>query len=176
MAMDAMPPFHRTALMLDMDGTLIDLGPTPDAVVVTPGLTDTLVSLRNRLGGALAVVTGRSIETVDRLLGAAPGAVAGEHGGAIRHAPDAAIERPDLPSPPAVWLEAAEALVAAFPGALLERKARGFALHYRLAPPAGSRLPRGAARAGRQLERLSTAARSHAVGDPAARHRQGPGG
>ena len=50
------------------------------------GLTDTLVSLRNRLGGALAVVTGRSIETVDRLLGAAPGAVAGEHGGAIRHA------------------------------------------------------------------------------------------
>jgi trehalose 6-phosphate phosphatase len=137
MAMDAMPPFHRTALMLDMDGTLIDLGPTPDAVVVTPGLTDTLVSLRNRLGGALAVVTGRSIETVDRLLGAAPGAVAGEHGGAIRHARNAAIERPDLPSPPAVWLEAAEALVAAFPGALLERKARGFALHYRLAPPAG---------------------------------------
>jgi trehalose 6-phosphate phosphatase len=63
--------------------------------------------------------------------------VAGEHGGAIRHAPDAAIERPDLPSPPAVWLEAAEALAAAFPGALLENKARGFALHYRLAPSAG---------------------------------------
>jgi trehalose 6-phosphate phosphatase len=137
MAMDTLPPFHRTALMLDMDGTLIDLGPTPDAVVVTPGLTDTLVSLRIRLGGALAVVTGRPIETVDRLLGAAPGAVAGEHGGAIRHAPDAAIERPDLPSPPAVWVEAAEALAAAFPGALLEHKARGFALHYRLAPSAG---------------------------------------
>src|ERR1700722_7597782 len=137
MAMETLPPFHRTALMLDMDGTLIDLGPTPDAVVVTPGLTDTLVSLRIRLGGALAVVTGRPIETVDRLLGAGPGAVAGEQGGARRHAPDAAIERPDLPSPPVVWVEAAEALAAAFPGALLEHKARGFALHYRLAPSAG---------------------------------------
>ena len=117
--MDILPPFHRTALLLDMDGTLIDLAPTPDAVVVAPGLTDTLVSLRDRLGGALAIVTGRPIETVDRLLGSAPGAVAGEHGGAIRRALDAAVERPDVPAPPAAWLEAAEALVAAFPGALL---------------------------------------------------------
>jgi len=135
--MDLLPPFHRAALLLDMDGTLIDLAPTPDAVVVVPGLTDALDSLRDRLGGALAIVTGRPIETVDRLLGTAPGAVAGEHGGAIRHARDAPIERPDLPAPPAVWLEAAEALVAAFPGALLETKTRGFALHYRLAPAAG---------------------------------------
>jgi trehalose 6-phosphate phosphatase len=137
MRTDVLPPFHRSALMLDMDGTLIDLAPTPEAVVVAPGLTDALVSLRNQLGGALAVVTGRPIETVDRLLGSAPGAVAGEHGGAIRHAADLPVERPNLPSPPAAWLEAAEALTAAFPGALLETKARGFALHYRLAPEAG---------------------------------------
>jgi trehalose 6-phosphate phosphatase len=135
--MDTLPPFHRAALLMDMDGTLIDLAPTPDAVVVAPGLTDSLVSLRDRLGGALAIVTGRPIETVDRLLGAAPGAVAGEHGGAIRHTFDAPIERPDLPAPPAAWLEAAEALANAFPGAMLETKARGFALHFRLAPAAG---------------------------------------
>src|ERR1700722_9579149 len=100
MAMETLPPFHRTALMLDMDGTLIDLGPTPDAVVVTPGLTDTLVSLRIRLGGALAVVTGRPIETVDRLLGAAPGAVAGGHGGGGRHRREAATEGAGRPPPP----------------------------------------------------------------------------
>jgi trehalose 6-phosphate phosphatase len=134
--MDKLPPFDRTALLLDMDGTLIDLAPTPDAVVVPAGLPEALTTLRDALGGALAIVTGRPIETVDRLFGNAPGAVAGEHGGAIRHSAGAAIERLDLPSPPASWLDEAEALVRSFPGALLERKARGFALHYRQAPEA----------------------------------------
>ena len=134
--MDALPPFRRSALLLDMDGTLIDLAPTPDAVVVEPGLTDALTRLRTALGGALAVVTGRPIETVDRLLCEAPGAVAGEHGAAVRHAPNEPVERPDLPVPPESWLAAAAALADAFPGALLERKSRGFALHYRLAPDA----------------------------------------
>ena len=134
--MDALPPFQRAALLLDMDGTLIDLAPTPDSVVVEPGLRETLMTLRDALGGALAIVTGRPIETVDRLFGAAPGAVAGEHGGAIRHAPDGPIERVDLPTPPAAWLDAADKLASRYPGALLERKARGFALHYRQAPEA----------------------------------------
>jgi trehalose 6-phosphate phosphatase len=136
--MDALPPFNQTALLLDMDGTLIDLAPTPDAVVVEPGLIGSLTALRQSLSGALAIVTGRPIEAVDRLLGAAPGAVAGEHGGAVRHTRHGPVERPDLPTPPSVWLEAAQALADAFPGALLETKARGFALHYRQAPAAGS--------------------------------------
>jgi trehalose 6-phosphate phosphatase len=134
--MDQLPPFHRAALMLDMDGTLVDLAPTPDAVVVPPGLPATLTTLRHALGGALAIVTGRPVETVDHLFGDVPGAVAGEHGGAIRHHQGGPIERPDLPSPPPAWLATAEALVHSFPGALLERKARGFALHYRQAPQA----------------------------------------
>src|SRR4051794_10210398 len=108
--MDALPPFSRAALMLDMDGTLIDLAPTPDAVVVQSGLPETVAALRNALGGALAIVTGRPIETVDRLFGDAPGAVAGEHGGAVRRRPVDPVERPDLPCPPAAWLKAAEAL------------------------------------------------------------------
>ena len=135
--MDRLPPFNRAALLLDMDGTLVDLAPTPDAVTVAPGLRDTLAALRQALSGALAIVTGRPIETVDRLFGDAPGAVAGEHGGAIRHAAGDPIERVNLPSPPPHWLAEAEALVRSHPGALLERKARGFALHYRGAP--GSR-------------------------------------
>lgn len=134
--MDALPPFQRAALLLDMDGTLIDLAATPDAVVVPPGLPETLAILRDRLGGALAIVSGRPVETIDRLFGNAPGAVAGEHGGAIRHRSGGAVERPDLPSPPASWLEAAEAAVGRYPGALLERKARGFAMHFRQAPQA----------------------------------------
>jgi trehalose 6-phosphate phosphatase len=142
--MDALPPFSRAALMLDMDGTLIDLAPTPDAVVVQPGLPKVLAALRDGLGGALAIVTGRPIETVDRLFGDAPGAVAGEHGGAVRRRPGDPVERPDLPSPPAEWLEEAEKLVASYPGSLLERKARGFALHYRQAPEAAGAVFRDA--------------------------------
>jgi trehalose 6-phosphate phosphatase len=131
--MDPLPPFRSAALLLDMDGTLIDLAATPDSVIVPPGLPETLATLRDELGGALAIVTGRPVETVDRLFGDAPGAIAGEHGGAIRYAHGEAIQRPDLPAPPASWLDAADALVRSFPGALLERKARGFALHYRQA-------------------------------------------
>lgn len=134
--MDTLPPFRNAALMLDMDGTLIDLAPTPDSVVVVAGLPETLVALRDGLGGALAIVTGRPIETVDRLFGNAPGAVAGEHGGAIRHRSGGPIERADLPAPPASWLETAEAIKQSIPGLLLERKPRGFAVHFRQAPDA----------------------------------------
>jgi trehalose 6-phosphate phosphatase len=134
---DALPPFRNTALLLDMDGTLIDIALTPDSVIVPPGLTDTMRTVRDQLEGALAVVTGRTLDVVDRLLGDAPHAVAGEHGGAIRHAPGAGIERPDLKSPPPAWIERAAVLEAAHPGVLLERKPRGFGLHFRLVPECG---------------------------------------
>ena len=131
----SLPPFARTALLLDLDGTLLDLAPTPDAVVVPPGLTGALRCLRMALDGALAVVTGRPISVIDSLLGDAPYAVAGEHGGAVRHATHLDIERPDMAPPPEDWIAAGAGLEAAWPGAMLERKARGFGLHFRLAGP-----------------------------------------
>ena len=137
MRLDPLPPLARAALLLDLDGTLLDIAPTPDSVVVPPSLPTTLRRLRPLVGDALAVVTGRPIETIDALLGDCVQAVAGEHGGAIRHAPSLPIERPDLPIPPEPWLEEAAALAARFPGSMLERKARGFGLHFRLAQEAG---------------------------------------
>ena len=125
-----LPAFSRTALLLDLDGTLLDIAPTPDSVVVPPGLTDTLRTLRDSLNGGLAIVTGRAIAVVDGFL-KMPLAISGEHGGALRASPGGAVERPNLPSPPPEWLARAEALATAYPGALLERKARGFALHFR---------------------------------------------
>lgn len=136
------PRFDRCALLLDLDGTLLDIAPTPDSVIIPPDLTDLLIDLRAALDGALAIVTGRAIDVLDGFL-SKTFAAAGEHGGAIRHIPDARIERTDLPAPPSAWLESAEALIAAHPGALVERKARGFALHYRLAPDAGPALHAG---------------------------------
>ncbi len=133
-----LPPPERAALLLDLDGTLLDIAPTPDSVVVPLPLLESLTTLRMLLGGALGVISGRPVAQVDFLLHAIPSAVSGEHGGAIRHAPGAALERPDLPSAPAEWLATAEHIQAAHPGSLLERKSRGFVLHYRLAPDAGS--------------------------------------
>jgi trehalose 6-phosphate phosphatase len=137
-----LPPFGRTALLLDLDGTLLDIAPTPDSVVVPPGLVADLRTLRTRLGGALAVVTGRPIAQVDALLDDAPYAVAGEHGGAIRHAPGQAERRAALPEPPPEWRVTGEAIAAAHPGTLLERKSRGFVLQYRSAPEHGPALQR----------------------------------
>jgi trehalose 6-phosphate phosphatase len=127
----------RAALFLDLDGTLIDIAPTPDAVAVPQDLPDVLRRVRHRLGDALAIVTGRPIAQVDSLLPGVAHAVAGEHGGAIRAAPGAPERRADVPPVPQAWLDEAETLVARFPGALLERKARGYVLHFRLAPQAG---------------------------------------
>ena len=135
-----LPP--NAALLLDLDGTLLDIAPTPDSVVVPPELPGHLRALRDRLSGALAVVTGRPIAQVDQLLGDAPRAVAGEHGGAIRHAPGLAVEYAALAEPPVDWVAEAERLAGATPGVLLERKQRGFVLHYRLAPEAGPALQR----------------------------------
>ena len=135
-----LPPLERTALLLDMDGTLLDLAPTPGAVIVPPELPGVLRRLRDRLGGALAIITGRPIEQIDALLPGVPHAVAGEHGGAIRHAPGYLPERAPLPTPPEAWLTLAEAAIAAHPGALLERKQRGFVLHFRAVPAAGPAL------------------------------------
>jgi len=132
------PRIHdTTALLLDLDGTLIDFAPTPDAVVVPPGLDDALRRLCSRLGGALAIVTGRPVAQIDALLPGVATAVAGEHGGAIRHTATGPIERGEHPPVPAAWLAEAEAALAAYPGALLERKAHGVTLHFRQAPQAG---------------------------------------
>ena len=132
-----LPQPYEAALLLDLDGTLLDIALTPDAVRVAPGLVDALRGLREALGGALAVVTGRPVDQVDALLPGVPYAVAGEHGGAIRSAPGAVLARVVLPDPPVEWVMEAARLVDAHPGAMLEQKQRGFVVHYRSVPELG---------------------------------------
>jgi trehalose 6-phosphate phosphatase len=113
-------------------------------VVVPPTLPPVLQKLREKLGGALAIVTGRPVADIDALLPGVATAIAGEHGGALRFSPDGPLERVPLPELPAGWAEAGEKAIAAHPGALFERKARGFSLHFRRAPEAGEALERAA--------------------------------
>ncbi|WP_372069808.1 trehalose-phosphatase (plasmid) [Tistrella mobilis] len=121
------------ALFLDVDGCLVDIAPTPDAVVVEPGLPALLDRLTARFGGALALVSGRPLAELEQLFHPARPAAAGQHGLEWRG-------RPPLPRPEG--FEALDAPLQAFaeahPGVLLERKSHGFALHYRAAPAAGA--------------------------------------
>src|ERR1700726_5318868 len=53
------------AILLDIDGTLLDLAPTPREVWVPPGLARTLNGLLEKTAGALALVSGRSLNDID---------------------------------------------------------------------------------------------------------------
>lgn len=124
------------AFFLDVDGTLLDIAPSPDAVVIPEGLPETLVRLSEALGGALALVTGREIETIDRFLNPLKLPVAGVHGAELR-LPDGTRKGTVInPSLPRIVAEF-EAFAADNEGVLLEKKGRAVALHYRLNPALG---------------------------------------
>ena len=59
------PHLSETAVLLAVDGTLLELAPTPREVWVPPGLAKTLHRLHKRTNGALALVSGRSINDID---------------------------------------------------------------------------------------------------------------
>jgi trehalose 6-phosphate phosphatase len=119
------------ALFLDFDGTLVDIAASPDAVSLPQRLSKRLERLSRLLDGALALVTGRSIQNLQDFLGPLAVHMAGSHGGDVR-APDGTALRNGKPVPAPV----AEALsnFAVANSLLFERKAHGAALHYRARP------------------------------------------
>ena len=125
------------ALFLDLDGTLLELAPTPDAVIVPADLPSVLACLSGGLGGALAIVTGRARETADQLL--APFLPTGGfgHGAELRDAVGAAVGDDTVPAPPSAWCDTLSRFAEARDGLLLERKPHGIALHYRAVPTQG---------------------------------------
>lgn len=121
------------ALFLDIDGTLLDIAPTPEAVVIPADLPATLEAASAWLGGALAVVSGRPLASIDHLLSPLKLPCAAEHGAVLR-LPDGAL-RQAAPGPlPDHWSDRVRAAVADWPGVLIDAKPHGLALHYRLAP------------------------------------------
>ena len=121
------------ALFLDIDGTLIDLASTPDAVVVPSDLPGTLRRLGVRLGGALAILSGRKLSDIDHLLG--PGLpCAAEHGMVIRTPDGAVTSHVQRPAGYDQWLKVFNRYAEAMPGLLVEEKEFSLVLHYRRAP------------------------------------------
>jgi trehalose 6-phosphate phosphatase len=132
---NAPPPLLAAdlALFLDFDGTLVELAEAPDLIAVPATLPNLLVELSARLGGRVAIVSGRALADLERHLGCTGFAVSGSHGLELR-LPDGRM----LSRPPVVDLDGIGAAVARFaaerPGLLVEDKPAGIAVHFRQAP------------------------------------------
>ena len=125
------PPQQNWALFLDLDGTLLDIAERPDAVVVPEGLVAVLAALRDFLGGALAVVSGRPMADLDRLLRPLACDCGAEHGAVLRYRGANAVLGEGVPP---VWVARIRVAAQDWPGVLVEEKTRGVAVHYRQAP------------------------------------------
>jgi trehalose 6-phosphate phosphatase len=123
---------EQTALFLDFDGTLVELAPTPGQVHLAAGTIDTLKALERKLGGALALVSGRSLADLDSFLKPLALASAAEHGAMRRSAVGLLSGAEPLDLQHAV--NAAQTLAQKHPALLVERKTRSISLHYRQAP------------------------------------------
>jgi trehalose 6-phosphate phosphatase len=129
-----MPPVTaNTALLLDIDGTLLDMARTPDRVKVPGELLRALERIAHDLHGALAFVSGRSLESIDKLFAPFKPAAIGAHGGEIRALDGTITQIAPLGD---VVRGIFTGLAENVPGLLLEDKTCALALHYRLAPEA----------------------------------------
>jgi len=125
------------ALFLDVDGTLLDIANRPDDVVTPSDLVPILAEAERRLAGALALISGRTIEELDRLFEPLRLRASGIHGAEIRLDPlEPVMPAPaTMALPSSLWTALARE-VAPFPGAFIENKRCSFVVHYRLAPQA----------------------------------------
>ncbi|WJF89469.1 trehalose-phosphatase [Paraburkholderia bonniea] len=124
----------ETAFFLDFDGTLVELASTPDGVRVPPEVIRLLTALRHLTHGAVALVSGRSIASIDAFLCLPDLPVAGLHGAERRDA-NGDIQRTGFNDERLLAMERVLAsVVNTHPGMLLEIKGAALALHYRNAP------------------------------------------
>ena len=124
----------RAALFLDVDGTLLGFKDHPNDVVADPALRALLTLLHDKTAGALALISGRTIADLDRIMAPLALAAGGTHGAELRFA-DGHVEHTTGEALTGVY-EALKAFVADHPGTMLENKGAAIAIHYRLAPGA----------------------------------------
>jgi trehalose 6-phosphate phosphatase len=130
------PHLNECAILLDIDGTLLDLAPTPREVWVPPGLAKTLDGLLTRTSGALALVSGRSLNDIDLIFAPDQFPAVGGHGAEMRLSTDNEAVATHAPPMDKELKRRLAAIAKLSPGILLEDKGYSLALHYRLAPHA----------------------------------------
>ncbi len=133
--MNTLPtPADNWALFLDFDGTLVEIADRPDAVVPPPDLADRLARLASAFDGALAIVSGRSLADLDRVLHPLRPPLAALHGIERRDARGRVLTHTDAADRLAHVREAIGGFVAARHGLAAEDKGAAVAVHYRAAP------------------------------------------
>ena len=130
------PHLSESAILLDIDGTLLDLAPTPREVWVPPDLSKTLNRLLVRTNGALALVSGRSLNDIDLIFAPEQFPAVGGHGAEMRITGDSEAVATHAPPMDKELKRRLAAIAKLSPGILLEDKGYSLALHYRLAPHA----------------------------------------
>lgn len=131
----ALASLGACALLLDVDGTLLAFESDPASVVAPPALVRRLQDLQQGLDGALAIVSGRALHALDRIFHPLQLDACGSHGVEQRLRGVVTQIDADLSWMGAVGARA-EALAAQWPGARVEHKPHGLALHWRGAPGA----------------------------------------
>ncbi|MGQ0547719.1 MAG: trehalose-phosphatase [Betaproteobacteria bacterium] len=132
--MTALPFSPAMAFFLDLDGTLFEIRPTPQQVERDAEEVRLVARLNDAAGGAVALISGRGIASIDALFAPLKLAAAGQHG-AERRDSSGSLNKVNLPKRK---LDKAAAAIASFAasheGLLFENKGLSMALHYRLAP------------------------------------------
>jgi trehalose 6-phosphate phosphatase len=133
-------PTGDSCLFLDVDGTLIEFSTNPSQTAATRALKDLLITVSDALDGAVALVSGRRIEDLDRIFFPLRLPAAGVHGGERRTVRD--LDPPHLP--PDMRLDPARECLRQFcarhPNVVLEDKSIAVAVHFRNEPAAAAEL------------------------------------
>ncbi len=135
----ATPPPLRgdEAWFFDIDGTLLDIAPSPEQVLADPRLADLLTAVAHRSDGAVALISGRSVTDIDRIFAGRAWPASGQHG-AERRATTGPVDRAVDPALLREARTALQAAVAGHPDLRIEDKGMCLALHYRRRPALGS--------------------------------------
>src|SRR6202022_614099 len=130
------PHLSQSGILVEIGGTLLDLAPTPREVWVPPGLAKTLNRLHERTSGALALVSGRSLNDIDLIFAPEQFPAVGGHGAEMRVSTEEESVATHAPPLDKELKRRLAAIAKLSPGILLEDKGYSLALHYRLAPHA----------------------------------------
>lgn len=126
-------PQSDWALFLDVDGTLVEIAETPDGVEPDKRLPRVLTEISRILDGAVALISGRPVETLDMFFAPLRIPSAGLHGLEYRDA-DGVMHRPPISPSIRAATEAAREFADGHPDVLIEDKGTTVALHYRQNP------------------------------------------
>jgi trehalose 6-phosphate phosphatase len=127
----------RLAILLDIDGTLLDIAPTPQEVKVPQTLPQTLMRVSERVGGALAVVSGRTLVEIDDFFAPLHLPAIGGHGAEMRPVADGPVIAGRASQIDAEFKQRLKDIATRHPGVLVEDKGYSLALHYRQVPKQG---------------------------------------